>query len=110
MRRLHLIFGILVFVVFVVTGRYMLVDFPDKGLIPLDLRLLMRSRHIYIFFSAMIHLALGIYLQITPQRWRRGLQYFGSILLVCLIGVFIWAFVVEKNRHQHFSSLNNNGI
>ena len=74
----HLIFGIVVFIVFVTTGKYMRVDFPDKDIIPQDLRLLMRSRHIYILFSALIHLSLGAYLQIRPQKWRRAFQYFGS--------------------------------
>src|SRR5262249_11930247 len=59
MKRIHLIFGLLLFVVFVITGRYMRLDFPDKDVISPDLRVLMRSRHIYILFSALIHLTLG---------------------------------------------------
>ena len=31
MRYVHLIFGILMFVVFTITGRYMRADFPEKG-------------------------------------------------------------------------------
>lgn len=54
-RRIHLILGLLVFVAFTTTGSYMR-DFPDKGAISQELRLLMRSRHIYILFSALIHL------------------------------------------------------
>lgn len=41
-------FGILLFIVFTVTGKYMRVDFPDKDAIDQFLRILMRSRHIYI--------------------------------------------------------------
>ena len=33
MRYVHLIFGILMFVVFTITGRYMRADFPDKDAI-----------------------------------------------------------------------------
>jgi len=107
---LHLIIGVVVFIIFLVTGRCMRVDFPDKDLIPQDLRLLMRSRHIYILFSALIHMSLGIYLQIRPQKWRRVLQYFGSFLLVLSSGVLLWAFIVETYQLQHFSGLSYYGI
>src|SRR5258708_21131167 len=69
---LHLIIGLSLFVIFLITGKYMRVDFPDKEIIPQDLRLLMRSRHIYILFSALIHLALGVYLQIRPLAWQKA--------------------------------------
>ena len=60
------------FAVFVTTGKYMRIDFPDKDLIAPELRLLMRSRHIYILFSALIHMVLGVYFQIRPEMLRRS--------------------------------------
>src|SRR5258708_4137105 len=110
MKRFHLIFGILIFVIFVVTGRYMRIDFPDKDVIPQDLRLLMRSRHIYILFSALIHISLGVYLNMCPQRWRQVLQYFGSFLLVLSSGLLLWGFIFETYVTQHFSDISRNGI
>ena len=110
MRRLHLIFGILFFVVFVITGRYMRVDFPDKDLITPELRILMRSRHIYILFSALVHLMLGVYLQIRPQMWRQVLQYLGSLVLIASTGLLLWAFIVESYKLQHFSDISRWGI
>ena len=107
---MHLLFGIAVFIVFVTTGKFMRVDFPDKDIIPPDLRLLMRSRHIYILFSGLIHLMLGVYLQIRPEIWRRILQYSGSFLLVLSSGLLLWAFIVETYQLQHFSSLSRYGI
>ena len=109
MSWFHLIFGFIVFIVFVTTGKYMRVDFPDKDIIPQDLRLLMRSRHIYILFSALIHLSLGAYLQMRPQVWRRAFQYVGSVLLVMSSGVLLWAFIVETYELAHFSDLSRNG-
>ncbi|MDQ3062316.1 MAG: hypothetical protein M3R14_05560, partial [Acidobacteriota bacterium] len=82
MCYLHLIFGIVVFIIFLVTGKFMRGDFPDKEIIPQDFRLLMRSRHIYILFSSFIHILLGAYLQIEKRIWRKTLQLFGSILLI----------------------------
>ena len=98
------------FIVFVTTGKFMRVDFPDKDIIPQDLRLLMRSRHIYILFSALIHMMLGVYLQMRLQMWRKSLQYFGSFLLAVSSGLLLWGFIYETYFTQHFSDISRNGI
>lgn len=110
MPWIHLIFGIVLFAVFLITGQYMRADFPDKEAISQDLRQLMTSRHIYILFSALIHLALGIYLQMRPQAWRKIVQFTGSGVLVLSSVFLIWAFIVETYDLQHFSDLSRNGI
>lgn len=110
MSWFHLIFGLAMFIVFVTTGKYMRVDFPDKDVIPQELRLLMRSRHIYILFSSIIHLALGVYIHMRPQIWRRVFQLGGSAVLVFSSVLLVWAFVVETYQTQHFSDLSRNGI
>ena len=110
MSWFHLIFGLLMFIVFVTTGRFMRVDFPDKEAIPQELRLLMRSRHIYILFSALIHLVLGVYLRMSADRRIKVLQYAGSALLVVSSVLLVWAFVSETYSLQHFSDLSRNGI
>ena len=110
MRRLHLIFGILLFVAFLVTGQFMRADFPDKEIISQELRLLMRSRHIYILFSSLIHLALGSYLSIQAANAFRVVQYLGSSLLFVSSGLLVWAFVSETYALQHYSDLSRYGI
>lgn len=107
---LHLTIGIVGFIVFVITGRYMRIDFPDKDLMTPELRILMRSRHIYILFSALIHLMLGVYLQLRPQVWRQVLQTLGSLVLITSTGVLLWAFIVESYELQHFSNISRWGI
>jgi hypothetical protein len=106
----HLIFGILLFIVFTVTGRFMRVDFPDKDAIAPELRVLMRSRHIYILFSALIHLVLGVYLRMSADTRLRILQYAGSLILVASSVYLVWAFITETYTLQHFSDLSRNGI
>lgn len=110
MHWFHLIFGLLLFVVFAVTGKFMRVDFPDKDVIPQDLRLLMRSRHIYILFSALIHLVLGTYLTMSTDMRIKLLQYAGSFLLTVSSVFLVWAFVTETYSLQHFSDISRNGI
>ncbi len=84
----------------------MRVDFPDKEIIPQDLRLLMRSRHIYILLSSLIHIVLGVYLEIHAQIWRKTLQIFGSVLLISGSILFVWAFAHETYATQHFSEIS----
>ena len=110
MPYLHLIFGILLFIVFAVTGRFMRWDFPDKEIIPQDLRILMRSRHIYILFSALLHLLLGVYLQISVKTWRKVLQILGSILLIVASGLLIWGFIYDTYYVKTFSDVARFGI
>lgn len=85
-------------------------DFPDKDAIPQEMRLLMRSRHIYILFSALIHLALGVYLQIRPQIWRKLLQFGGSGAIAISSAVLLWAWYAETNTFRHFSDISRFGI
>ena len=110
MTWFHLIVGLIMFVIFVTTGKFMRIDFPDKDAIPQELRLLMRSRHIYILFSALIHLVLGTYYQAGKQTAARILQYSGSVSLTAASILLVWAFITETYALQHFSDLSRNGI
>lgn len=110
MAYLHLIFGILLFIAFAVTGKFMRWDFPDKEIIPQDLRILMRSRHIYILFSSLIHLLLGVYLQISQKTWQKVLQIFGSVLLITASGLLIVGFIYDTYYAKTFSDVARFGI
>lgn len=87
----------------------MRIDFPDKEIIPQELRLLMRSRHIYILYCAFMHILLGIYVQMRPG-WRRWLQYSGSIFIFVSGVLLVWAFVAETYTYAHFSEISRFGI
>lgn len=95
MRRFHIIFGLLVFVVFLLTGQYMdryhhhLMYMPDGP------RMLYRSRHIFILMSGLLHVGIGSYFKYRLQTWRRVLQIVGSILITIATVVFTIAFFYE---------------
>lgn len=110
MKRAHLIFGLMLFVVFLITGQFMRVDFPDKEAISQELRLLMRSRHIYILFSALLHVVLGIYLRNTSGGWRLLARFGGSLVLFGASVLLVWAFVAETYWHLGYSDLSRFGI
>lgn len=99
LKRFHLIFGILIFVVFVLTGQYMqhfhnrlqgMEDFP---------RILFRSRHIYILFASLVNLGIGTYFIYWQERWRKVLQIVGSVLIVvCSVSLVAAFFYETSNR------------
>jgi hypothetical protein len=69
-------------VAFLASGQYM--DLYHDHLRGLDdtTRMLFRSTHIYLLFSALLNVALGLYLVVDPGGWRRWLQRGGSALLL----------------------------
>ena len=110
MSWFHLVIGLLLFWIFTVTGQYMRADFPDKGDMDQMLRILMRSRHIYILLSSLIHIVLGIYLVLRPALVQRIFQFLGSALLVTSSGLLLWAFKVETYQTQHFTDISRWGL
>jgi hypothetical protein len=95
MRRFHLIFGLTLVVIFLLTGQYMdrffhhLQDMEDGP------RMLYRSRHIYILMSGMIQLGIGSYFHYRLHPWLRIVQVLGSILITIASIIFVVAFFYE---------------
>jgi hypothetical protein len=88
----------------------MCADFPDKGEIDQAFRLLMRSRHIYILLSSLIHLSLGIYMSLRPRPIQKAFQIAGSAVLTGASVLLVDAFAVETYQLYGFSSLSRYGI
>lgn len=85
-------------------------DFPDKAVIDQELRILMRSRHIYILFAGLIHLGLGMYFMWCTRRLARVFQVVGSALLLASGVLLVWAFVSETYYLHRFSESSRQGI
>jgi hypothetical protein len=94
-RRVHLVLGLLLLTAFLVTGQFTRHDFPDKAAIDQQLRMLMRSRHIYILLFAIGHILLGLYFTPAGHSSRRVQQYAGSALLGFAGISMVYAFAFE---------------
>jgi hypothetical protein len=98
MKLFHIMFGVAVFIVFLLTGQYMdryfhhLVGMPDGP------RLLYRTRHIFILFSGLLNVGIGVYLVQRPKGWQRILQLLGSILITLASLLLILAFFYDTTR------------
>ena len=93
MKRFHLIIGLTVIVIFLLTGQYM--EYVHNRLLPDGTRMLYRSRHIYFLLAGLINLSLGLYMAARPGDWRRRLQIVGSVLIVLSPGFLLVGFFLE---------------
>lgn len=95
MKRFHIIFGLIVLVVFLLTGQYMDRYHQHLMYMPDGPRMMYRSRHIFILMSGLLHVGIGSYFKYRLQTWRRVLQVIGSVLLTIAPVVFTIAFFYE---------------
>ena len=96
MKRLHLIFGVLVVVAFLLTGQYM--DFqapPVRELADEGTRMMFRSRHIYLLLAGLVNLGVGAYFTSHRAAWRKALQISGSVLILLAPLLMTAAFFYE---------------
>jgi hypothetical protein len=98
MRRIHLVFGLVALVAFAATGMVMRTHTPRLRVLGDDVRLMYRSRHIYLMASGMANVLLGAYLVPSRSAWRRGLQRAGSILFLGAPLLLLAAFFGETER------------
>jgi hypothetical protein len=93
------VFGLSMFIVFLLTGQYM--DKVHNHLEGIEdgVRLLYRTRHIFIFMASLIHIALGLYFETRIGQWQRWIQTAGSSLLALGTLLLVIAFINEpRNR------------
>jgi hypothetical protein len=109
MKRVHLIFGLLVVIIFLLTGQYMdkyhnhLAGFPD------GVRMLYRTRHIFILLAGLLNLGLGAYLTPRLRLGPRILQLLGSALIFTASVLFIVAFFYEPGLSDLYTPLSHWG-
>lgn len=82
MRLLHLGFGLVLFVLFLHTGRHLSATIPEVIRRDERVRFIKRANHIYIMGTALVHVALGLYLRRRPHRLAYVLQTTGSVVLL----------------------------
>ena len=96
MKRIHFVFGLLLFLVFLLTGQYM--EYVHNRTLPDEIRMLYRSRHIYLLLNALINISLGLYVAYARSGWRRRLQMIGSVLILIAPAFLLAGFFYEPPR------------
>lgn len=96
MKRFHLVFGLAVVFIFLLTGQYM--EFKHVRELADGPRVLYRSRHIYLLLAGLVNLGLGLYFAYRPRGWRRTLQVIGSALIVLAPFLLLTGFFTEPEH------------
>ena len=110
MKRFHLIFGLLLVIVFLLTGQYMdKVHNHLKGMAD-GPRMLYRTRHIFILLSALLHLGIGSYFTYRLERTRRILQLLGSLLITIAPVLFVIGFFQEPKMLGLYTPLSHKAM
>jgi hypothetical protein len=95
LRQVHRLAGLATVIVFVGTGAYMHFRYDHLRGMTDATRLLFRSTHIYLFFTGLLNLALGLYFSPARDPWARRLQLLGSILILAAPVLELAAFMRE---------------
>lgn len=98
--KIHFYFGILIVVIFLLTGQYMHHKFGHLKEMELMNRALFRAGHLYILLFGLINMALGINFQTPKKELLRKIQLFGSIITLGASLLVIYAFFVELPSEQ----------
>jgi hypothetical protein len=108
MKRIHFVFGMVLVLVFLLTGQYM--EYVHNRTLSDGVRLLYRSRHIYLLLNALINITLGLYVQYGPSGWRRSLQIMGSVLIIVAPAFLLAGFFYEPPRGANQTIIAPYGI
>ena len=95
LRQVHRLAGLATVIVFVVTGAYVHYRYDHLRGMTDATRLLFRSTHIYLLFTGLLNLALGLYLSPARGSWARRLQLLGSVLILAAPVLELAAFLRE---------------
>jgi len=109
MKKVHLIFGTVVVITFLLTGQYMDKHFNHMVGVPDAPRLLYRTRHIFILFSGLLNLMIGAYFTYRKESWRRTIQLVGSLFIFAASFLFVVGFFYEPNLSNLRTPLSHDG-
>jgi hypothetical protein len=95
MRRLHLATGLIALTAFLASGLFMRLGPHHLSSLDNATRLLFRSTHIYLLFTALLNLVLGMYAEPRQSGWRAWVQRVGSALVLVAPALLGMAFLRE---------------
>ena len=95
LAKVHRRVGVATVLVFLLTGLYMRLRFPELYDHNQVVRFLFRANHIYLLAFGLLNIAVGTYLALGPGGWRRNLQLAGSLLYLAAPVLLLVAFFYE---------------
>ena len=110
LRTAHLVVGAITVGAFLVTGLVMFGHQPPLSSLDWDVRLLFRSRHIYILSAGLVNLALGLRYALPDGAARRGAAIAGSLFVLASAVLLFFAFFAEPMAGREPGVLSAYGL
>jgi len=85
-------------------------EYVHNRTLPDGIRILYRSRHIYLLLNALINITLGLYVQYAAAGWRRSIQLIGSVLIMVAPAFLLAGFFYEPPRGANQTIIAPYGI
>lgn len=95
LRKTHLYIGILIVIVFLLTGQFMHHKYNHLKDMALMNRALFRAGHLYILLFGLVNASLGSYYQAAKNRVIKQIQEFASVPIFISSALIIYAFFTE---------------
>ena len=95
-KPIHLAFGLLGLIAFVLTGQYMAMFLGGLGGMADGPRLLYRTSHLYLMWASLVNLLVGAYFSAAAGRGARMAQSFASVLLLLSPLLMLTGFFLES--------------
>jgi hypothetical protein len=108
--RIHIAVGAVGLLAFAVTGQYMAIVLRGLAEMPDGPRLLYRSAHLYLMWSSLLNLVVGMYFAAAASKGARTVQAIASAMLLAGPVLFIAGFLVESPANDFdrlYSSVAN---
>lgn len=97
LKTIHLAVGILGLVAFILTGQYMSIFLGGLADMADGPRLLYRTSHLYLMWSALANLLIGCYFVVSARQGIRTLQIISSIALLAGPPLMLTAFFTDAH-------------
>ncbi|HEV7472962.1 MAG TPA: hypothetical protein VGN90_02865 [Pyrinomonadaceae bacterium] len=110
MKKFHLLFGVAAVIAFLLTGKYMDLYHNHLRGMPDGMRMLYRTRHIYILLAGLLNLGIGTYFHHCASREQRLMQLLGSVLIVAATFLFTAGFFYEPQLADLKTPLSHWGM
>lgn len=92
---LYLSIGLSSLFFFIWTGKYLRSTYQDKQNLEMGFRIMLRSRHIFIFLMSLIEVGIGVYIFQSSKKLFLSIQWIATGLLFLGHMLFIYAFFYE---------------
>ena len=97
MRKYNLYFGLILFVIFIISGYYLKEYFKPQNINNLTLRMEIRANHIYIIFISLLNIISYKSELSQGKNWTIYLEYAFRMLLMFSGLVAIYSFLFDHN-------------